>query len=87
MAAFADVQHYIGHTLPRSVVGVLPASLCGVDFKSVRIGQVFDLCGCASGIERRVFNKPNTFLFRACINRVRTRLHKGDGVGVARQAF
>lgn len=50
--AGGDVEHHIGDTLARPVIGVLPAAPGGVDGEAVGLCQVFGPRRGAGGVER-----------------------------------
>jgi hypothetical protein len=85
-AAAVQVQHDVGHALPRPVIGVLPAAPRLVDREAVGVAQVLGPRGGAGGVERRVLEEPHGLPGLSARDGFRPRLHALERLGVGDEA-
>ena len=74
-----EVQHDIGHPLPRPVIGELAAPGCLKHWEAVRLQEVGRLGRDPRRVERRMLQEPDQLRRPALGDGCGARLHEGDG--------
>ena len=71
-----EIEHQIGHTLARPMIGELAAAAAFMHRKT-RLQEIRLPRGCPCRIKRRMFEEPDQFRRRACRYGLDSRLHEG----------
>lgn len=69
------------------MIGVFAAAPGSMHGKAVGLDEIGSLRAGAGGVDRRMFNQPDLFLFTAGVNTGRNRLHAADGLAIIDQAL